>query len=568
MVRTTFESPDYPKLFLGKNTHDPALNFVMSLLPFTTDEHTLFELVKSGLPQNYNGDTLKEIKDIISWGIKHGFDELTKEKESKSQSQLLLDLVEEESFEFFHDNLKTPYIRFKDNNKTDNAKLFSTKSKLKLQHIFYKKYGRPINDQQFKQAISILAAKSTFDHQEEHVFLRVAGLSNGIAINLANKDKQCAIITEDGVDVTDINSANFISSPAMMPLSKPIVPDKDILEKFQNLLGLSDRVFYCILAFLINTLKPNGPYFCLIIEGEQGSGKSFLAECIKNLVDPSKAPKLRLPNNERDLMIQAKDNHLLVFDNVSSIKGDISDALCSLSTGSGFATRKLYSDEELIIFSEARPYILNGISSFANRPDLIERAIYVHLEAMPKEKRKTEAEIKNEFEKLKPAILGEFYRLISYAIRKIEDVETPRNFRMADSAKWILAAETGTKYPKGTLLASIEQSQNDIFIDSLQRDSLALALIKIANSSPFEGTMGRLFEILDSIRPSRHDKYYPSSSASLSRRLDRLKPSLLKTGIAIEFGKKTNKGKMVRVSLLEENNKEAPSTHPLERIPI
>jgi hypothetical protein len=37
---------------------------------------------------------------------------------------------------------------------------------------------------------------------------------------------------------------------------------------------------------------------------------------------------------------------LLVFDNVSGMKWDMSDALCALSTGSGFSTRKYYTDDE------------------------------------------------------------------------------------------------------------------------------------------------------------------------------------------------------------------------------
>jgi hypothetical protein len=59
-------------------------------------------------------------------------------------------------------------------------------------------------------------------------------------------------------------------------------------------------------------------------------------------------------------MIQAKEYHLLVYDNASGMKGDISDALCTLATGGGLATRKLYSDDELQVFTASRPFIING----------------------------------------------------------------------------------------------------------------------------------------------------------------------------------------------------------------
>src|SRR5438552_51284 len=100
--------------------------------------------------------------------------------------------------------------------------------------------------------------------------------------------------------------------------------------------------------------------------------------------------KFRLPSSDRDLMIQAKDNYLLIYDNVSGMKNDISDALCTLATGGGVATRRLYTDDELQIFNHCRPFVINGIGEFANRPDLVERSIVVILSSMPRGQRRTE----------------------------------------------------------------------------------------------------------------------------------------------------------------------------------
>ncbi len=90
------------------------------------------------------------------------------------------------------------------------------------------------------------------------------------------------------------------------------------------------------------------------MEGEQGSGKSLLCTIIKKIIDPSSVEKMRLPDSEQNLMIQAKDYYLLVFDNASGMKADISDALCTLSTGGGMAVRKLYTDAERQVFNQIR----------------------------------------------------------------------------------------------------------------------------------------------------------------------------------------------------------------------
>lgn len=90
------------------------------------------------------------------------------------------------------------------------------------------------------------------------------------------------------------------------------------------------RILSVFEAFMINTLKPEGPYLMLMLEGEQGSGKSLFQSNYKNVGWSQPRRKLRMPGTERDLMIIAKDAHLMVFDNVSGMKADMSDAFCSL----------------------------------------------------------------------------------------------------------------------------------------------------------------------------------------------------------------------------------------------
>lgn len=63
----------------------------------------------------------------------------------------------------------------------------------------------------------------------------------------------------------------------------------------------------------------------------------------------------------------------------------ISDTLCRLATGGGFAVRRLYSDMDEVLFDAARPVILNGIEDIVTRPDLADRAVFLTLEPIPEE---------------------------------------------------------------------------------------------------------------------------------------------------------------------------------------
>ena len=89
-------------------------------------------------------------------------------------------------------------------------------------------------------------------------------------------------------------------------------------------------------------------------------------------------------------MIAGKNSWVLCFDNLSGMPVWLSDAICRLSTGGGFGTRTLYSNEGETIFNSMRPVILNGISDVASRHDLIDRGVMINLEMIPEDARKPE----------------------------------------------------------------------------------------------------------------------------------------------------------------------------------
>jgi hypothetical protein len=73
-----------------------------------------------------------------------------------------------------------------------------------------------------------------------------------------------------------------------------------------------------------------------------------------------------LPREDRDLFIAASNGHVLAFDNVLGLPAWISDTLCRLATGGGFAVRQLYTDQDEVLFDA--PVILNGIEDIVHAP--------------------------------------------------------------------------------------------------------------------------------------------------------------------------------------------------------
>jgi len=151
-------------------------------------------------------------------------------------------------------------------------------------------------------------------------------------------------------------------STAMRPMSMP--ESGGLIEQLRGFINASDDDFMLIVAWLVASMRHRGPYPMLVLNGEQGSGKSMVSRMLRSLVDPSAAPIRAVPKDDRDLVVSAGNSWMLVFDNLSTVPAWLSDALCRLCTGSGFATRMLHTDNAEMIFEAARPIILNGIPFF------------------------------------------------------------------------------------------------------------------------------------------------------------------------------------------------------------
>ena len=178
----------------------------------------------------------------------------------------------------------------------------------------------------------------------------------------------------------------------------------EVLRSFLNV--QSDNDFVLVVAWALAVLRNRGPYPVIVLSGEQGSAKSTFSAILRALLDPNTAPLRALPREDRDLFIAASNGHVLAFDNVSGLPGWISDTLCRLATGGGFAVRQLYTDQDEVLFDAARPVILNGIEEIVTRPDLADRAVFLTLQPIPEEHRRPEQELWAAFDAARPRVLG------------------------------------------------------------------------------------------------------------------------------------------------------------------
>jgi hypothetical protein len=222
-------------------------------------------------------------------------------------------------------------------------------------------------------------------------------------------------------------------------------------------------------------LRNCGPYPMLVLAGEQGSAKSTFSKIFRSLIDPNTAPLRALSRENRELFIAANNGHVLLFDNVSGLAPWISDSLCRIATGGGFAVRQLYTDQDEVLFEAARPVILNGIVNFVNRPDLADRAMFLALEPIPEELRQSEEELWATFEQERGRILGALLDGVAHGLRMLPVTRLEKLPRMADFARWGTACETAF-WPDGAFMAAYCNNRDEAVEEMIDADAVAAAV--------------------------------------------------------------------------------------------
>jgi hypothetical protein len=328
----------------------------------------------------------------------------------------------------------------------------------------------------------------------------------------------------------------------LLPLPEPLPGGAvDELRAFVN--APDDDRWRLLLAWLVAALRPRGPYPALALSGEQGSAKSTAARVLRALVDPNAAPLRAQPREPRDLMIAATNGWAVALDNLSAVPVWLSDALCRLATGGGFAVRELFSDAEEALFEAQRPVLLTGIEDLATRGDLLDRALVVTLPAIPEEARMTEGELWPAFEAARPRVLGALLAAVATGLARLPGTRLDRLPRMADFALWVAAAEPALWPESGAFLRAYTGNRADAREAALEASPLVPALRALAAEALFgrwEGTATDLLRRLNDQADERTQKAegWPKSAQALGGALRRLAPDLRATGLDVEVGRK------------------------------
>lgn len=437
--------------------------------------------------------------------------------------------------------------------------------RLYLRGALHRETGKGISGRDLADAVALLEAIAVHDGPEHPISLRVGRRGDAIYLDLCDEDWAAVEITAEGWRVVERPPIKFLRTAHMRALPEP---ERGVsiehLKGFLNLAG--DEEFQLVVAWLLQGLSPEGDYPVLALSGPQGSAKTTVSIMLRELLDPHDAPIRSLPRNEHDMMVAVKNSWVQAYDNLSRIKGSISDALCRIATGGGFVTRELHSDTREVVITARRPQLLNGITEVIGREDLADRSIVINLLPIPDSSRRSESELLAEFRQARPGILGALLDGLSSAMANQATTRIERLPRLADFAILATAAEPGLGFDSGSFLAAYRKNREQTAALIVESDTIAIAVRDLtASCGCWRGSAGELLTVLTDRVPdaTRVQRDWPNDAVKLGLRLRRLAPALERVGVELTQQRLGRERKRIWI-LTDKQAGERPAPDPAD----
>jgi phage/plasmid primase-like uncharacterized protein len=449
--------------------------------------------------------------------------------DEKSVADLLIELADERC-ELFRDPDRMAYALLDGGGHRQCWPVRSDGFREWLAYSFYQQHGRAPTDLAITTALATIEGKAKFDGDERRTHLRVASLEGAVWIDLCNEAWQAVEVTATGWRVVDAPPLHFIRTATMRALPSPVAGGS--VAPLWEIVNIPDSDRLLVLTWMLECFRSATPYAVLELTGEQGSAKSTTQHYLRELIDPNRSNNRAAPKNVDDVFVAAQNAHLMSFENLSHLPAAYQDALCVLATGGGYSTRRLFTNTDETVLDLKKPIALNGIAVIVTAQDLSDRALHIDLPTI--EARATANQIQQAFELHRGAIFGGLLDLLTRALAELQTVRTePLKLpRMADFAQLGEAVYRAHGRPAGAFLLDYEERRRESVHRTLEASPVAMAMLAYLDANPggFEGTIGRLHEVLAGFRQDAES--WPKSAKGMGDAFRRLAPALRQIGVA------------------------------------
>jgi hypothetical protein len=545
----------------------------------------LMQKYPGGIASKYEGRLEAEVErafgKVEDDQIEDEFEDETEDEgdkgkvEKRSQADLLVEMAK--MAELYHNPNGVAFADIVRDGHRETYAVHSLGFKDWLTNQYLDATDKAPNPTAMSTALATIGAKARYRGEKRPVFLRVGGHDGKIYYDLC--DEQWRVVEIDGTTgefrLLDNAPVRFERRMGMLPQVVPVQGGSTkLLHKYANVSTEDDFILFR--AFLLACLRDRGPYPILNVTGEQGTAKSSLIKVARALVDPNTALYTRPRRSEHELFITARNSRVLAFDNLSSLSDWMSDAFASITTGSGYSTRALWTNDEEQIFTADCPIMLNGIVDVVSKGDLAEREVALYLRPITEDRRKLDEDFWKAFEVDKPAILGGLLKAVALGLQRLPETHLDKRPRMADFARFAVACGDGWLWKRGKFMRAYTENQRRVTGAVLADDPVAIGTNKLIAAPDlggiWTGTMQELLKRLEVIvgETEVKRKDWPGTTRALRARLDRIAPLLRRSGIDIDHGRRTNRARLITITVRNPapgNTAPRPSTTPTSPVP-
>jgi len=392
-----------------------------------------------------------------------------------------------------------------------------------------------------------LAAEALLSNQRAQVWHRCGQRADGtLVIALYDEANTQVWISPGSVRIVNSGS-DVLFAPGAGTKALPLpVPGGNyrLLKKYFNLDPFQFVLVIGYITYVMAHAKLDGNVFpVLAFIGGQGTGKGVATKIVLLLIDPSNVGVQKMPSVATDFAVGAEAQHVIGYDNLRHLTHQTSDVLCMLATGGNITSRKLYTNGEASVMSLLCAVVLNGIHSYLQEPDLVQRSIVLHLKPLPETTRQSEREMLQHFHADMPSILGGLYDLIAKVLMHLPSAKVTHPQRMLDFVKWLAAMEMADGAPVGAYQMVYADMVTEGQLESIRDDLLGSAILDFATGLKDQEWSGAPQELLDALEAhakfgsSRAPRGWPETPIALSKRLAGLRAALATQSISIEFSR-------------------------------
>lgn len=511
--------------------------------------------------QEWNGKYVQppfdddQIKLILQFFLQGNFSEIqSNNKQSNNKSKQVYDCIKEDlDFKLFHDQNNVPYSQVRIGNKLSNLEILGSDFQNYARKRFHQKTGQTSSEQQITEAVSLLAMEALYENEKHELQVRVSSSDEAQYYDLQNPEGEVVKITAEGWSIVSIDTVPFTFKHGLS--LEQVKPErggdlKDFLQ-FLNV-GTEDEKILFLSTLPVRFVRDIEQAIAYVY-GPAGSGKTTLLKMTKELLDPS-VGGISIPvRNTGDILPLVGKTWVFCNDNLSKIKDEMSDFLCTMATGGESSRRKLYTDGGVHTFVVKNPAYITGINVEASKSDLLSRTILFKTEAVIDGKRLVGSELQAKFEELKPKLIGAIFDTLSNAMRIKSTLPQKTNFRLADFALWGAACAESLGFGAERFEQALKRAIKSRAYDAIYSSSAGRALLSyIKENGSFSGTAT---ELLNALRENKDDydnrewsESVAYSPASLSKKLRELENSLLEVGISIDFDNRTADKRIVTIT--------------------